>query len=287
MTYYRLAGQDLGFSCPVLEADVFKVVPERPEDAVRFLGGSSAILPLSLLHQAVGWVAGAQRQVETWTAPPGFLLRVENGSDFYISPGGQYIIRVGEENRRLTNLDRDILLGPVLVLALAMQSVWSLHASATILNGKTFAFLGESGQGKSTLAAYLTGAGWQLVADDILPVTGDAAGVQAWPRFPQLKLPIEAQPGVSLPEQLPLESVCILEPSGRNVKPAVKLLSRGDAVKALLAHTAGARLFSPDLLGKHLEFCTEAACHLAVYHLAYPHHREALPLVKDLLESLC
>ena len=65
----------------------------------------------------------------------------------------------------------EALLGPPLVLALALRDTWCLHASAVEYGGRVIAFLGESGAGKSTLAAYLAGQpGVRRVADDILPV---------------------------------------------------------------------------------------------------------------------
>jgi len=61
----------------------------------------------------------------------------------------------------------------------------------------------SAGRGKSTLAGYLANeAGWQLAADDILPVTMDADSVVAWPHYPQLKVPRQVQPAAGLPALL-------------------------------------------------------------------------------------
>jgi len=287
MAYYRPAGQDFYFPCPVPELEPYQIIGKEPS-AAKLLTVPS---PLVLSCRTVGLVGGEQREVETWSAPPGLLLKVAGGSDFYITPGGQYVVKAARDGNvlpsPLTGLDRDILLGPALVLALALRGTWSLHASAATFKDKLIVFLAESGQGKSTLATYLAGAGWQLVADDILPVTGDPSGMQAWPRFPQLKLPPESQPGPHLSEQLPLGKICLLLPAGKDDTPAVQLIPPGEAVKALLAHTAGARLFEPDLLSRHLEFCARSATQVPAYRLAYPHRRDALPIIKNNLESLC
>ncbi len=188
----------------------------------------------------------------------------------------------------LNETDRQILLGPALVLALALRGTWSLHASAAIYKDALILFLGESGQGKSTLAAYLANeAGWRLAADDILPVTMGTDGVTAWPRFPQLKLPVDAQPGPGLPEQLSISKVCVLSGAGEDEMPALERLPASQAIQAFLGHTAGTRLFTPELLGKHLAFCSQAAERAPVYRLTYPHRWDALPIVKDLLEKTC
>lgn len=236
---------------------------------------------------AVGYVNGKNCQVEIWSEPTGVFIRVEGSCDFCIESGGQRISRPGKENDPIQGLDREVLLGPALVLALAMRATWSLHASAVRLNGKTIALLGESGYGKSTLAGFLGRSGLQRVADDILPVTGEANGVLAWPHFPQLKLPPEEQPALSLPENLPLNVICLLAPAGTKETPHLESISVSDAVTALLSHTAGTRLFWPELLSAHLAFCTQAAGQLAAYRLIYPHRQDGLPLVKEIFESLC
>ncbi len=287
MAYYHPAGQDFYFLCPVPELEPYQIIGEQPS-AAKLLTVPSALV---LSCRTVGLVGGEQREVETWSAPPGLLLKVAGGSDFYITPGGQYVVKAARDGNvlpsPLTGLDRDILLGPALVLALALRGTWSLHASAVTFKDKLIVFLGESGQGKSTLAMSLAEANWQLVADDILPVTGDPSGVQAWPHFPQLKLPPESQPGPHLPEQLSLDKIYLLTPAGKDDNPAVQLLPAGETVKALLAHTAGTRLFDPELLGRHLEFCARSAVQVTTYRLTYPHRREALPIIRKILENLC
>ncbi len=163
-----------------------------------------------------------------------------------------------------------------------------MHASAAIFNEKLILFLGESGQGKSTLAGYLANeAGWRLAADDILPVTGGSDGVLAWPHFPQLKIPVDAQPGPGLPERLAISKVCVLSDASVYEMPAMKLLSSTQAIQVYLGHTAGTRMFDPDTLQKHLAFCSHAAEKVPVYRLTYPHRWEGLRVVKELLEELC
>jgi hypothetical protein len=188
----------------------------------------------------------------------------------------------------LSGLDQEILLGPALVFALASSGTWCLHASAAMFSGTVFVFLGESGQGKSTLAAYLArNPNWRLAADDILPVRIDTDGLSVLPHFPQLKLPSDAQPGIGLPEHLPLTKVCVLTSAGQEARPELQLLSPGLAMQILLRHTAGTRMFSTEMLGKHLSFCSQAASQVPVYQLTYPHRRDILPGIKDLLEKLC
>ena len=111
--------------------------------------------------------------------------------------------------------------------------------------------------------------------------------VDVLPRFPQLKLSREAQPGAGLPEHLPLNKTVALTPAGPDAVPELHLLPPSLAIQMLLRHTAGTRMFAPEMLGRHLSFCSLAAGQVPVYRLSYPHRKDALPRIKELLESLC
>lgn len=288
MSAYFLSGQGFFFLCPVLELASFEVKGMTSSlFSESFVPPSCLENEYALSTQATGWVGNAYRRVETWVSPSGILLKVDGGRDFYITPFGEKITWTYEA-QTLTNLDREVLLGPVLVLALALRGTWSLHASAAMFQEKEIVFLGESGQGKSTLAAYLSqNRGWQRVADDILPATMETSGVKIWPHFPQLKLPPEAQPFIGLSDSLPLDRICLLTSAGADEMPALEQVSPAQAAKTILSHTAGARMFPPDLLARHLAFSAEVAKRMPVYRLTYPHRREALPLVKSLLQDIC
>lgn len=280
MPLYRLAGQEIYFTCPLPEVEMYRV-PVGEGRSFSFPPGS----PRASSHRVEGFVGGRTRGVETWPVPTGTMLRVEGGREVFIASDGCAILFENEEED-VTALDREVLLGPALVLALASRRTFCLHASAAQFRGRTFIFLGESGQGKSTLAAYLSGEGrrgWLRVADDILAVT-TSSRVEAWPHFPQLKLPVASQPGTDLPERVPLEGFFLLQDKGRAL-PGLKVLPHRQALQSLLGHTAGARLFDPRLLADHLVFCGEASGNVRVYALTYPHRRETLAEVRDLLED--
>jgi len=286
MSSYRLAGQDFCFAEAVPELASFKTA--RDGSVFKQLSPQKESVVM-LSCQTQGWVGGEWRDVQSWFAPPGVLLKVAGGSDFYLAPGGQTIARVADGSSMMTDLDREILVGPALVLALTMCGTWCLHASAILHGERALLFLGESGQGKSTLAAYLASAGGsegQLVADDILPVTTGMQGLDVWPHFPQLKLPSDSQPGSLLPETIPAGWICVLSDTGLASDPDLEPLSPGDAIQSLLRHTAGTRLLERELLSKHLEFCALAVSRIPFYQLSYPHRRDALPKIKEILKTL-
>ncbi|MGD0391391.1 MAG: hypothetical protein ABSC41_01980 [Acidimicrobiales bacterium] len=73
--------------------------------------------------------------------------------------------------------------GTVTAFLLSVGGRFVLHGSAVELGGRSIAFVGASGQGKSTMAAMFCASGASLVTDDVLPLDfgdGDAtAGVGA------------------------------------------------------------------------------------------------------------
>lgn len=63
-----------------------------------------------------------------------------------------------------------ILPGTIVAFLLTMRGQCVLHGSAVDLGGTALAFVGASGQGKSTMAAILCAAGASLITDDVLPL---------------------------------------------------------------------------------------------------------------------
>ncbi len=60
--------------------------------------------------------------------------------------------------------------GTVTAFLLALRGQCVLHGSAVVLREGAIAFVGASGQGKSTMAAMFCAAGADLVTDDVLPL---------------------------------------------------------------------------------------------------------------------
>jgi hypothetical protein len=181
------------------------------------------------------------------------------------------------------------LLGPALILSLALRDAWCLHASAVAIGGQAVAFLGESGNGKSTLAAFLaseTDLGWQRLADDILPVELTANGFDALPHFPQLKLSPEDQPAGGIPERMPVRAIYVLDgPALERDEIEIRPLGTQEATLAFVRHTIAARLFDKKLLARHLSFCADAAACVLVRRLGYLHDYDCLPAVRDAIAA--
>lgn len=87
------------------------------------------------------------------------------------------------------NLIRLIILGYSIALILHQKRRLVLHANAVEVNGGAVAFLGHSGQGKSTISLALHRKGYNLLSDDILSVEVDKYNYPLiFPSFPRIKL---------------------------------------------------------------------------------------------------
>lgn len=82
-----------------------------------------------------------------------------------------------------------------LLLDQALPRVWShffcspiLHASCVELDGIGLCFLGDSGSGKSTIAAAFSKAGGKIIGDDCVLLDRGKGNLTCWPSYPSLRL---------------------------------------------------------------------------------------------------
>jgi len=193
------------------------------------------------------------------------------------------------------------LFGPAWATLCHQRGTLPLHASAIVTGTGITAFAGHSGAGKSTTGALLSSLGYELIADDILPVSFNQDSIPgAWPYLRRLKLhrdPIN-QLALSATEVVSetldtekyfvrprhtgddkwrrLERLYLLEHDVIDSHVPIEQITGADAVRALVDQTyhfnfiLGTRRF-----GDHLAFCTRLASKIPVYRLRRPQ----LPLV--------
>jgi hypothetical protein len=283
---YDLAGLRLISDMPIGQLAPFAAFPAP--------SGSSPISePVGVdggtrLYAGSGWVGGRLRRVESWRAGGGYLLKIEGAGEFEISADGA---RVG----RRRPLEGEVpgeevtaaVLGPCLVLALALRGIWCLHASAAGARGWAVALAGESGHGKSTLAAALAtaGSGWRRIADDLLPVKLERGAARVLPRYPQPGAVALSQALAGERQTLSLAAVYLLEPGASAVE--VHELTKRRAAEALVRQTMAARLFDAELQARHLEFCVDTARRLPVRGLRFPRRPETLPSMTAAIGAAC
>jgi hypothetical protein len=117
----------------------------------------------------------------------GYLLRFPQLADFEVSADGRVVSSwpfpgVSEETIR------HLYLNQVLPLALGRQGKRVFHASAVEALAGALVFLGESGRGKSTLAASFALAGHRFLTDDALLLEPKAGGYAVQPSHPSIRL---------------------------------------------------------------------------------------------------
>ena len=115
----------------------------------------------------------------------GYRIRYQDQVDFHVSPRDRTIT--------VDVLDcppaalRHFLLDQVMPLMLSMHAL-VLHASASVIDGRTVAFTGHCGVGKSTLAAILARRGHPVLSDDALLLRPSGTTLEAVPSYPGLRL---------------------------------------------------------------------------------------------------
>lgn len=117
----------------------------------------------------------------------GALLTVAEAGRYLIKDGRQILteLKPGGSDRHL----RLYLLGSAMGVLLHQRQLLPLHANAIEASGRAIAFMGASGAGKSTMAAWFHDRGCTVLADDVCVVTSGADGVPtAQPGIPRLRL---------------------------------------------------------------------------------------------------
>jgi hypothetical protein len=118
----------------------------------------------------------------------GYLLHFPGLSDFLVSQNGKNVTCFPAP-QVTQNTAKHLYLNQVLPLALAKQGQLVLHASAVEIDEYAVAFLGESGRGKSTLAASFAANGLRFLTDDgLLLERCDTSGYQVMPSHPSIRL---------------------------------------------------------------------------------------------------
>lgn len=214
-----------------------------------------------------------------------FLLQIPDVADYLISEGREITIRVLPNASEMDV--RVFLLGTVLAICLLQSGRFLLHASVVDINGKAVAFTGDSGFGKSTMAASFHSKGRKVLTDDICFVSMEQGQAYAYPSFPRIKLwddALEAlgESNTHLPrdysrenkyhlpvtqnfaeKRIPLAAIFVLEYAEQACEPYLRPLSVSEGVTALRRNTYRHEFISDmGLLRNHFSYCTELVTHI-------------------------
>jgi len=92
-----------------------------------------------------------------------FVLKIEELPAFCLMNGKQIIVQLFQDSTVM----RANLLGTIMGALLMQRKMLPLHGSTVVINGNGIIFTGESGAGKSTIAAALRKQGYPLMSDDL------------------------------------------------------------------------------------------------------------------------
>jgi len=237
------------------------------------------------------------------------IMRHEQAVDFHISPGRDQIDIFATEAIASSTV-RHYLLDQVLPRLLESRGHFVLHASGVKTDRGGILFLGQSGAGKSSLAAHMAGLGAQLLGDDCFVIDPTGSEVQATTTYPSLRLLPDSVDTLLNSDQITLSEVAEHRPKQR-VNQSVHQPPMPCPVKAIfvidLADHSGSGEIRPvqarhailQLVSNSFRFHADAAAarrslhaaeqileRVAVYDLRYERNYEQLDAVVDLVLSV-
>ena len=202
-----------------------------------------------------------------------------------------------------------VVTGELFSVLLRQRGRLVLHGSCVARDGLAVGFVGESGWGKSTLAASLVARGWHLLTDDLLVVDGIDSGTPvSIPSHPLMRLSEQAIEAVDRADHeqgqahaltskrrvdmtdaffdtpVPLGRIFVLDPRFADDHEAVPLTPL-EATLQFVGHTRGQRLLHADRVrAAHLLQCARLAQIIPTVHLRRRFGLDEVSTLCDLVE---
>jgi len=277
------------------------------------------------LPELLPWPGPASSEADvTITAAPIERQEEERTGYLHVRPDGSVLFQVPGLVRILTRHAREMivdvechdttdswrlfLLGTALNHLCLQRGCLPLHAATLRIGGRTVALAGQSGQGKSTLAAILGRRGHKLLSDDVAVLdVGPGPGITVRPAFPRLRLWRDTLDALSLysdslvpvregigkytldvssgfdPAPAPLDAVIVLR---KGETPALRRHGSAESVALLQSHVQ--RYGLVELLGRRAAVFAQTAAvagAVPVLSLERPLRFETLEAMADMVEE--
>lgn len=237
-------------------------------------------------------------------APPGETRRdlVREGEDWslrYTDAGGSWLHFDHDAAAKTLTLAGScgwgdaapILSGVACAVLLSLSGRPVLHGAAVAFGGGTIGVLGDSGHGKSTLAAALLGQGGRLLSEDLLAFTRRGTDVEVEPGYGRISLLADSCEALGLgagegalqvrngtakswidtacsPDPIAVRRLYILAPSDPAAGAgAIRRMSRAEAAPAIVHQLYGADWIRP-ISRSDLAFCASLAAEVPVFALS-------------------
>jgi hypothetical protein len=238
-----------------------------------------------------------------------FVLRFADMADFVISSDRRRIKCYQHPDTPIETI-RHLFLDQVFPYLLISHDQLALHAGAVVVNGEAVAFLGESGQGKSTLCASFGHRGSQLIGDDCLLLKKANEKIFCLPSYPGVRLwdqsvsALFSEPIVSpvshysrkhrldtrdnnIPvatEPIPLKKIYLLAPldqSGAKGQIVVTPVAPNEAFRHLLNGGFRLNIYDHNEIRDEFNLISHILSKVRISRLSFPHEFAALPNVRQ------
>ncbi|MBU7581635.1 MAG: serine kinase [Nostoc sp. TH1S01] len=231
------------------------------------------------------------------------IVYIKEVAVFLVQSGNKIVVVPAQNASDL--LIRFYLVGTVMATLLYQRGLLVLHGSVVNIHGGAVAFLGVSGQGKSSTSAAFLAQGYGFVTDDVAPVALSSKPVTITPGFPQMKLSRETAAALGYdyeslvllhPEDekrgyrftqnfsqtpLPIHRIYVL---ADDPEFGIEPLNPRDSVMELVQHSRPTTLYQCGGTS-HLLQCTALAKEHTIYRLKRPRDLSLLPELVKLVEN--
>jgi hypothetical protein len=236
----------------------------------------------------------------------GYHLRFRECGEFWISDDLAHVeVRPDPVGR--TELLPILLAGTATAFLLSLRGETVLHASAVAIDGTALAFVGQSGRGKSTLAALLCVDGADLVTDDVLtvdagpPVTCTGGASELRLRAGAMRIADDRPDAVTRttaderlaltlgsvpPSSLPLAAIVVPAPSRTATEVAVRRVPPSTALFGLLAFPRIHGWCQAEVLSRDFSVLSDVVNRIPVYDVTIPWGPPFAPTVAPSLARL-
>ena len=259
-------------------------------------------------HTSSGEISLSLARLDT-----GFLLRFPSLADFVIDETGCRISAWAAPDTDEETV-RHLLLDQVMPRVLSSHGRLVLHASAVCVDDRALAFAGETGLGKSSLAASFHVSGYPLLTDDGLVLNAEDGCIRAIPGYSGLRLLPESvtalfkdsPSGKAMASYSPKNRVALPQNDGTGPVELAALFvlakpGPGEEGSAIKASRLSQREACMELVRNSFQFdvtnkkqvtglfsaAAEVAERLPVFALAYPRDYSCLPAVQEeIMEQL-
>ena len=210
-----------------------------------------------------------------------------------------------------SNVDEPILspciLGSAMAILLQQRGLLVLHASCVVINGFAIAFLGNSGDGKSTICSAFHSRGYRILTDDVMAINTNQDSIYVIPSIPEIKLRSDSSNLIGYPagtlsplhpmtqkkvykiesgfssEPITLKKIYVLDKGQQN---KIQPLSSQDSFIELVKHTRAVKtLKSQNLEQAHFKKCAKIAEKIAISRLIRKFTLSELPYLVSLIED--